>query len=102
MTKPSIGKILAVVCFSDPGDFFTAMVDLSFKEGASVGYSTCTDIEILNDAILESIETFTVILMAFDVNVTKISTAFSSATVTILEDSTDCKFVKGFFYLLVY
>ena len=68
-------------------------VQLSFYEDTSVHNSTCTDVQILNDFILESTETFTVILIAVDRNLTEISAAYSTAIVTILEDNVDCKFL---------
>ena len=67
-------------------------VQLSFYKDSSVGNSTCTDVQILNDPIVESAESFMVVLIAVDRNVTEISTAFSTAIVTILEDNIDCKF----------
>ena len=66
------------------------ITQLSFDEKTSVGNSTCTDIQILNDNILESDEVFLVILTALD-NTYTITTASSSATILILEDSDDRK-----------
>ena len=68
-------------------------VQLSFYKDSSVGNSTCTDVQILNDSVLESAETFMVLLIAVDGNVTEISSAFSTAIVTIMEDNVDCKFL---------
>ena len=67
------------------------ITQLSFNEKTSVGNSTCTDIQIVNDNILEFDETFIVILTALD-NTYTITTASSSAVIVILEDSDDCKF----------
>ena len=71
--------------FSDPADFLATDVQLSFSEGSSVGNLTCTDIQILNDTILESVETFEVLLKAVDANVTMLPAIASKATVVILD-----------------
>ena len=56
-----------------------------------MGNLTCADIQIVNDTILESVESFTVMLVDLDSSNIVITTASSNATVTINEDSTDCK-----------
>ena len=66
-------------------------VELSFSEEMSVGNSTCADIQIVDDTILEPMETFTVMLMDPGSSNIVITTESSSATVTINEDGTDCK-----------
>lgn len=52
--------------------------------------TTCTDIVVVNDAILEAEESFTVSISTVNTNAANISIA--SAIVVISEDSTDSKF----------
>ena len=67
-------------------------MQLFISGDTSIGNSTCTEIQIINDSILESDETFTIMLIAVDSNVTVITSTSSVAMVTIVEDNTDCKF----------
>ena len=79
----------------DPADFVEIITQLLFTEKSSVGNSTCTDIQILNDNILESDETFMIILTALDNSTSIVTTASSSALIVILEDNDDCKFKQS-------
>ena len=63
-----------------------------------MGNSICTNIQILDDTILESVETFEVMLKAIDANVTMIPAIASNATVTILDSdgkSEDSNYYSG-------
>ena len=65
-----------------------------------MGNSTCTEIQIINDNVLESDETFKIMLVAVDSNMTFITAASSFAIVTIVEDNIDCKFKEAHQYYL--
>ena len=58
-----------------------------------MGNSICTDIQIQTDTILESVETFEVLLKAVDANTTLLPAIASKATVSILDS--DGKSVTG-------
>ena len=62
---------------------------LTFTSGQTIGGMQCTDLQILDDNILESEETLTLHLVADDTSVVTITSSAESAVVTIQEDPTD-------------
>ena len=69
---------------------------LNFTTGQTVGNMQCTNIQVLDDSVLESAETFTLQLVADDSNVVIITASAESAVVTIEEDPTDGRNRAGF------
>ena len=70
-------------------DFQSVSTQLSFTSGQTTGDTQCIDIQVLDDSILESDETFTLQLAADDISVVTISVGTDSSVVTIREDPTD-------------
>ena len=56
-----------------------------------MGNSSCTDITVIDDAIVESTEAFQLALIAVNVTFTTITPGSSTAVVMIVEDNVDCK-----------
>lgn len=74
------------------GDFIALETQLTFISGVtagSVGAIVCTDIEVVNDEVLELNETFRIELSADDPAIVTVTPSFSSSLVIIVEDSTD-------------
>ena len=70
-------------------DFQSVDTQLTFTSGQTTGGMQCTDLQILDDNILESEETLTLHLVSNDTSVVVITTNAESAVVTIEEDPTD-------------
>lgn len=64
---------------------------ITFASGSSIDSRICTQIEIVNDDILERDETFTLLLMAVD-EAAIVASGCSSARVVIVEDASDGMF----------
>ena len=62
---------------------------LTFTSDQTNGSMQCTDLQVLDDSILESAETFTLMLVADDASVVEITADALSTVVTIEEDPTD-------------
>lgn len=77
------------ISFAAPADFNSTTASLGFVPGDRAGTSVCADICLVNDIIVEAEEMFTVNLTAVDGNAVRVFAG--SATVTILEDTTDGK-----------
>lgn len=76
-----------------PTDFTEINDQLTFPSGATTGATVCSSTIVRNDILPEINETFMVQLIALpsDASVVKISA--STATVTIIEDVEDGRFV---------
>ena len=70
-------------------DFQRVNTQLNFTTGQTVGDMQCTDLQVLDDSILESTETLTLQLVSDNTEEVVITTGADSAVVTIEEDSTD-------------
>ena len=62
-----------------------------FTSGQETGGMQCTNLQVLDDSILEDEETMTLQLVADDTSVVAITASRDSAVVTIREDPTDGK-----------
>ena len=74
-----------------PQDFQSVNTQLIFTSGQTTGDTQCTNLQVLDDSILESDETLTLQLVADDPSVVVITASADSAVVTIEEDPTDGK-----------
>ena len=70
-------------------DFQSVNTQLIFTSGQTAGDTQCTNLQILDDSILESDETFNLQLAADDTSVVTITVGADSSVVTIREDPMD-------------
>ena len=76
---------------ADPQDFQSVNTQLMFTSGQETGGMQCTNLQVLDDSILEDEETLTLHLVADATSVVGITASADSAVVTIGEDPTDGK-----------
>lgn len=78
-----------VVFATEPLDFNSTMSQVTFTAPDRSGSRLCVEIQLVNDNILESEESFMVLLEAIEGDVSSIIT--STTTVVITEDRNDGK-----------
>ena len=70
-------------------DYQSVNTQLTFTSGQTNGGTQCTNLQVLDDSILESDENFTLQLSADDTSLATITTGTDSSVVIIGEDPTD-------------